>query len=156
MNKKIEEALIDQIGQCYQAFIQIYQTEHPLASNNWKTQINLKRIDDIVRKALQDLLQSSNGIGAGCFSHLGVSKRVIQRFLETPIVLDINQISNPSSCLNHLMTQAPLQTRNIQHLIFTTEELFQKRSEQGVDENCNDEVHDFVIQKIRSMILESR
>jgi hypothetical protein len=156
INKKIEGALIDQIGQCYEAFIQIYQAEHPSSSNNWKMQINVEQIDDIVSKALQDLLQSSNGIGAGCFSPLGVPERVIQNLLDTPILLDINQISNPNTCLNHLTAQAPLQTKNIQLLIFTTEKLFQKLREQGVNESCNDEVHDFVIQKIRSMILKSR
>jgi hypothetical protein len=149
---RVGEALISQICLCYQAFIQIYQVEHRENLQTWKAEINFRDIDEIIEKVRQEYLSCYDAIGFGWLYNLGIPAGWIGWALGiSPISLDINKISDPQTCLEHLTQQAPSQTLGIQQLICKTGELFQKRTQYGLF-SCDTNIQKYVWIKTKTVL----
>jgi hypothetical protein len=121
----LSSTLIYRVHQCYQAFIQIYQHENSNSSQEWKALIPFSDLDLIVEDALQDFASCRYRIYAGRFSQLKIFKNRLEETFQTPISLDIDLISDPGTCLEHFIQQAPSETQKIQLLMGKIKEVFQ-------------------------------
>jgi hypothetical protein len=145
INAKMEEAFTKQVEKCYYAFDRVYFYEHideymdglkegkdienpPIA--------DLNAIAQIYERAVLDFSRCQAGIAAGCLYQLGLPKAVVEYQLASPILVDIQEDSDPEACLENLIQQAPPnQTQGIQQLISKTNEVVQKYQKHALSQD---------------------